>query len=97
MRRIFLFILFIVLAVIGISFAVLNAEPAQLNYYFASTEAPLSLIIVLAMAVGALLGVLATMGMVLSQKRASAQMRRKAELCEQELKNLRRIPIQDKH
>jgi len=97
MKRITLFILLLILAVLGIGFAVLNAEPVPFNYYLGSTEAALSLIVVLALALGALLGVIACLGLIVRQKRHNIRLRRKAALCEQELQNLRQIPIQDKH
>ena len=47
MLRLFGFILLIVLVVLGLSFAVLNAEPVPLNYYFGSRDIPLSMVVVL--------------------------------------------------
>jgi len=46
--------------IFGIVFAVLNAEDVQLNYYLGSVELPLSLVLVLAMILGALLGIFAS-------------------------------------
>lgn len=97
MKRIFLLIVFLVLMALGIGFAVQNPAPVQLNYYLGTVSGPLALVVMLALAAGAVLGMLAGMGMVLSEKRKAAKLRRKAELCEQELRNLRQIPIQDKH
>ena len=57
MVRIVYSFIFLVLVIFGIVFAVLNAEPVKLNYYFGSEDVPLSLIIVFAMIVGAILGV----------------------------------------
>lgn len=97
MKRILNLFLALILLLVGLSFAVLNAEKVQLNYYLGQTDVPLSLLLVLAMAVGALLGVLSTLGLLVAQKSESARLRRKQELCEQELKNLRHLPIQNKH
>ncbi len=97
MLRIFYLLLFLLLVVIGIAFAVLNAEAVEFNYYFSSRQVPLSLILVLAMFSGAVLGVLASMGLIIRLKREALQLRRNAELAEKEIANLRAIPIKDKH
>lgn len=97
MKRLFLLILFFVLFALGISFAVHNAEPAQLDFYFGTLVAPLSLIVVFALAAGAFLGVLTSVVLMFGQRRKVSRLQRKLTLCEQELRNLRQIPVQDKH
>ncbi|VAX12296.1 hypothetical protein MNBD_GAMMA24-474 [hydrothermal vent metagenome] len=97
MLRIFYLLLFLLLIVIGIAFAVLNAEAVEFNYYFASRQIPLSLILVLAMFSGAVLGVLASTGVIVSLKREVAKLRKSSKLAEKEITNLRAIPIKDKH
>ena len=95
-RIIYLFI-FLILVIFGIVFAVLNAEPVNLNYYFGSKEVPLSLILVLAMIVGAILGVIASASMIISNRREVMKLRKSVELAEKEVTNLRSIPIRDNH
>lgn len=95
MKRLLGFLLLLVVVVVGLAFAVLNAQAVQLNYYFGSTEAPLSLVLVLVLAVGAILGVVASVGMVVGQRRELGRLQRKVKVTEQELKNLREIPIKD--
>ena len=88
-----LFILLVMLA--GAAFAVMNAEQVQLNYYFGSAELPLSVILVGAICVGALLGILAALAGLAGLKRENASLRRQIRLASQEVKNLRTIPIKD--
>lgn len=95
-RIVYLFI-FLVLVILGIVFAVLNAEPVKLNYYFGSKEVALSLILVLAMIVGAILGVIASASMIISNRREVMKLRKSVELAEKEVTNLRSIPIRDNH
>ena len=64
MARLFGFLSLIVIVVIGLSFAVLNAEPVSLNYYFGYRDIPLSMVVVLSLAVGAVIGVLVSIGMI---------------------------------
>ena len=95
MKRLLGFLLLLVVVVVGLAFAVLNAQTVQLHYYFGSTDAPLSLVLVLVLAVGAVLGVVASLGMVVGQRRELGRLQRKVKVTEQELKNLREIPIKD--
>ena len=97
MVRIVYLIIFLILVVFGIVFAVLNAEPVKLNYYFGSKEVALSLILVLAMIVGAILGVIASASMIMSNRREVIKLRKSVELAEKEVANLRAIPIRDNH
>ncbi len=88
-------LIFLVLMVIGAALTMMNAEPVQLNYYFGVQELPLSLILLGAVAFGALLGVLATLVGTFRLKRQNIELRRKARLASQEVNNLRTIPIKD--
>ncbi|HKK06447.1 MAG TPA: LapA family protein [Gammaproteobacteria bacterium] len=97
MKRILLFVVLAVILVLGVAFAVLNAEPVTLKYYFGSRQAPLSLVIVLSLTIGALLGMAAGVGLWLRSKREVARVRKAARLAEKEVANLRSIPIRDKH
>lgn len=95
MKRLFGFILLLIVVVLGLSFAVLNAESVKLNYYYGIAQAPLSLVVVLSISAGAVLGVIASLGMILSMRREVGRLHRKIQLTERELKNLREIPIKD--
>ncbi|AKH19876.1 LapA family protein [Sedimenticola thiotaurini] len=88
-----IFILLIMM--IGAAFAVMNAETVQLNYYFGVQEFPLSVILVAAVAIGAILGVLATLGSSLKLRRENMSLRHKAKIARQEVNNLRALPIKD--
>ncbi|HEC17733.1 MAG TPA: LapA family protein [Gammaproteobacteria bacterium] len=97
MKRIITFALLLLVALLGLSFALMNAEPVRLDYYFGTLQAPLSLVVVIALIIGAGLGVLASMGIVLSQKRELARLRKSAKITEQEVANLRALPLKDTH
>jgi lipopolysaccharide assembly protein A len=89
----FLFLLLIVL--LGLSFALLNAQPAVIDYYFGAATLPLSLILVLALILGALLGVMASLGVILRQRRELVRLRRNAGHVRKELNELRKLPMKD--
>lgn len=97
MKRIVIFAVLLLVILLGLSFALMNAEPVQLNYYFGVLQAPLSLVVVLAVIVGAGSGVLASLGIVVGQKRALAKLRKSAKIAKEEVSNLRSLPLKDTH
>jgi lipopolysaccharide assembly protein A len=92
MVRLLGFLLLIFLIVLGLSFAVLNAETVPLNYYFGHREIPLSMIVVLSLAAGAVIGVLVSMGMILRLKRQSSRLRRQLEHAEKQAEQMQILP-----
>ncbi|MEW6353886.1 MAG: lipopolysaccharide assembly protein LapA domain-containing protein [Pseudomonadota bacterium] len=76
MLRIIRLVFFLLVLILGLSFALLNAETVSLNYYFGYWQTPLALALVVALALGALLGVLASLGMVIGLKRENSRLRR---------------------
>jgi putative membrane protein len=80
---------------VGVALAVMNADPVNLNYYFGSRELPLSVLLVGAVFVGAILGMAAGLGGMLRVKRENADLRRQARLASEEVNNLRSLPIKD--
>lgn len=85
----------LLIVIFGILFAVLNADSVQLHYYLGTVELPLSLILVFAMIFGAILGVLASLNIIIGTRRRFSKLRRSAEVAEKEVVNLRNIPIKD--
>lgn len=97
MKRIASFALLLLVSLLGLTFALMNAENVQLDYYFGSVQAPLSLLMVIALIVGAGCGVLASLGIILGLKRELAKLRKSNKLAEQEVANLRSLPLKDSH
>lgn len=87
----------IALFILGIVFAVLNTESVKLSYYFGHIDLPVSLVMSIAILVGACLGSLASLGVVMRTKRDMAKLKKQSEMTEKEVLNLRAIPIKDKH
>ncbi len=94
--RIIKLILLMLIVMLGAVFAVLNAEPVQFNYYFGSRELPLSLVMIIVMGLGVLLGIFACMGMMFGMKRENILLKRKSQLASQEVNNLRALPLKDR-
>lgn len=60
--RFFSYIIWILVILLGFTFACLNIESVTLHYYIGQTVLPLSLLLVLTLLLGVLLGMLATLG-----------------------------------
>lgn len=88
-------LILLLVAVIGAALTVVNPEPVRLDLYMVSFQSPLPLILVGALALGGLLGILASLGLILRIKRENLRLRRKAQLAEREISNLRILPIKD--
>lgn len=90
----YLFLLIIVL--FGMTFATLNSESVTINYYFGQTTLPLSLLLVLAFALGCLIGMLVGIWLLIKAKLLNYRLKQRLSLAEKEIANLRAIPLQDK-
>jgi len=96
MTRVFSLIIYLLIVVLALVFALLNPAPATFNYYFGRVDLPVSLLVVLSVACGAALGVLASLGMVIRARRHAWNQRRQVRNCEKELDQLRALTQQDK-
>lgn len=97
MRRIVTLVFTLLTVLLGVVFALLNAEPVKVSYYFGSTDMPLSLVIVIALAAGAAMGVAASLGILVRTRREIGRLRRNASLAEKEVMNLRTMPLKEQH
>lgn len=95
MSRLVSLFLLVSLILVGLAFAVTNSKPVELNYFLASREVPLAMTLVLTLAFGALIGLIFSLGMVIRLKRETLRLRRQVQITEQEVVNLRNIPIKD--
>lgn len=93
MVKVIKFILVIVFLVIGAAFAIINDQPVELDLYFLVTSLPLSLILLLAVGVGIVLGAIVSAFYFMRIRKENANLRRQSRLVEQEVKNLRSMPI----
>lgn len=94
--RILTFILTVILFLVGISFAILNAKVVSIDYYVGVAELPLSLLLTLAFLVGVLVGL--SVGIILFFKAKATQRRLRKQLttAKKEIKDLDRFPPEDK-
>jgi len=96
MKRIIYTILAILILLIGIAFAIQNKQAVELSYYFGlKWSGPLSVALLTSFAIGVLAGYLASLRMVVRMQRQLVQARKEIRQIEQEVINLRALPIKD--
>ena len=95
MGRLIGFLFLVALVVIGLSFAVLNSQPVSLNYYLGYRDIPLSMIVVLSLAAGAVIGVLVSVGMIVKLRAQLAQVRRKLRQVAKDADQLQVLPAKE--
>ncbi|MBY5268000.1 LapA family protein [Spiribacter salinus] len=95
MKRLVWLALALVVIAIGLSFAMLNPAATELDFYFGRLALPLSLWLVIAFAIGALLGMVAALGIITKQRWQLARLRREVASSRDELSELRKLPIRN--
>jgi putative membrane protein len=82
--------------VLGLTFVVKNPAPVDLFYYFGwHWTGPIAVVLLVVLAIGMLLGFLASLALVFRARRRLGQARKQQRKMEQELTNLRSLPIKD--
>ncbi|MHB2040103.1 MAG: LapA family protein [Acidiferrobacteraceae bacterium] len=96
MKRFFYLLLAVIILFLGLSFAYKNAGVVELNYYLGiHWSSPLSLMLLITLSLGVLLGFIASLGMIVRLQRQLSQARKEIRHIEQEVINLRSMPIKD--
>jgi putative membrane protein len=85
--RIVTFIITIILIVFGLTFALMNAMPVTLNYYVGVLHISLSLLLVLTLRFGILIGLIVALGPILRTKKEKHLLRNRVKHLEHELEN----------
>jgi putative membrane protein len=80
----------------GITFAVRNGQPIEVSYYFGlGWSGPLSLALITTFTLGVGIGYVASLRTVVRLQRQLVQARKEIRSVEQEVRNLRALPIKD--
>lgn len=96
MKRFLYAFVAIVVLVLGLGFAYKNAQIVNVDYYFGlHWEGSLSLLLLSTMTLGVLLGLMVGLGMYVRMQRQLVRARREIRDIEQEVQNLRALPIKD--
>ena len=98
MSRIAKLILVFALILFGLAFHLKNNQLIELNYYISTTiPLPISIILVLVLCLGALLGVSASLPIIIKLKRQKRKLKSQIKNSEKEINNLRVMPVKDSH
>jgi putative membrane protein len=90
-------ILFLLVFLIGVSFALQNPQDVAIKYYFGLEWGPfpVSLVIIVVFLLGVLAGGLVASFPLVLRHRESRRLRRRMEEMDQELTRLRKLPLKD--
>lgn len=95
--RIISYIFLIIVIVLGVSFATLNSEVVNINYYVGQKAIHLSLLLVLVFSMGSLLGIVVGIWILFKIKIKNYKLKQQLKMAEKEIENLRAIPLQNSH
>lgn len=93
MTRFLLFIFFLALILIFFVFTLENLDLVSLNLVFQRIQVPLGLTLLVCFVLGVLIGILFSISLVLKNKNKARVLSKKIAVTEQELANLRQLPI----
>ena len=94
---IIMLIIYILLIIIGVSFAALNAASVGVNFYFQTVSIPISVLITVMLGIGIFIGFILFIGRYWRLKADYHKLKNQLKLTEKEIKNLRSIPLQNQH
>jgi putative membrane protein len=95
MLKIFYYAVGLLLFLAALSFAAINHDTVVIDYYFGRFEMALSLLLVTTFGLGAGCGLLAALGRQFRLQREIGRLRRSHQLAEEEVRNLRALPLKD--
>ncbi len=95
--RLVMILVYLLLILVGVSFAALNASSVGINLYFKIITMPISVLMIVMLGIGLLLGFLLFLFRYWRLKIELIKVKSQLRLTEKEIKNLRAIPLQDQH
>lgn len=93
--RLFMIIFYVLLVIVGVSFAALNATSVEVNFYFKTITMPISVLMAIMLGIGLLTGFLLFIYRYWRLKVDYHRVKNQLKLTEKEIKNLRTIPLKD--
>jgi putative membrane protein len=94
--KIITYITLLILIVFGVTFAIINPASVTVNYYFGTGTYPLSLLLIAIFALGCLVGLIMNCFSLMRVKFQNYQLNKKIKTLEEELQNLRTMPLLDR-
>jgi len=97
MRRLIAILLFIIIFIAVVSFSALNPTPTTIHYYIVSLTVPLSIIVITSLISGLIIGTAITFSKIVTLRYENRQLKKKLTASEQEVNNLRILPLKNGH
>ena len=85
----------LMIAILTVTFTLLNSQTVRLNFYLGSYEVDLLVVIIICLVLGSVLGMTAALGKLLSLKQELLRKEKKIRVTEKEVENLRSLPLKD--
>ncbi|NNE37069.1 MAG: LapA family protein [Gammaproteobacteria bacterium] len=95
MLRFIKILLFILIILFALAVHLRNDQLVTFNYYLGTLDLPFSLYMVIAICIGAILGMVAVMPNLIRLEREKSRLVSKIHLTEKELETLRIIPVKE--
>jgi uncharacterized integral membrane protein len=93
MRRIAYTAFYTLVFLLGVIFTLLNQNTVKINFHLSQFELPLAVIIIIAILLGVILSFIVCYGSTLKYRVEIRGLRKKTSLLEQEIQNLRKMPL----
>lgn len=93
--RMLMLLVYVLLVVLGVSFAALNAKAVPVNFYLYQANLPISVLMTLSLGVGILFGIALMLRRMWRLSRELRAAKSQLQLRGEEIKNLRSIPLQN--
>ncbi|OGO90981.1 MAG: hypothetical protein A3F10_02115 [Coxiella sp. RIFCSPHIGHO2_12_FULL_42_15] len=91
------FIFWMLVIILGVTFASLNSHTVTINYYVNETTIHIAILLLMTLVMGVFLGIIAMLPALIRNKNNHRRLRHRIKQIEQEVNNLRAIPIKETH
>lgn len=95
--RLFMLLFYLILIILAVSFAALNASDVQVNLYLIKLTMPVSVLMTIVFGIGVFIGCILFIARYWRLKAECRKLRNQLSMTEKEIKNLRSIPLQNQH
>lgn len=87
----------IIICVVTVAFALLNAELVSINYLLGERQLPLSLLVILILLMGILIGIVLSFRSILRSRMKTRTLTKQVEDLRTEIDTLRAMPVKEHH
>jgi uncharacterized integral membrane protein len=96
-KRLIFTVIFIVVLILGLLFFIKNNQVMEFNYIAGSKDLPVSFLLFASLCMGVLLGLVASLPVIVRLKQKSTKLEKQIRVIEKEINNIRVMPVRNKH